>query len=45
MKLIFEKSVPGRSLSLLPPCDVDLVAMPAGLERETMPQLPNRSGP
>ena len=43
MKLIFGKSVPGRGMSLLPPCDVDLVAMPAGLERKTPPQLPEMS--
>ncbi len=43
MKLIFEKSVPGRGLSLLPPCDVDEVPMPAGLEREAPPRLPELS--
>lgn len=43
MKLIFEKSVSGRSLTLLPPCDVDPVALPAGLERETAPALPEMS--
>ena len=43
MKLIFEKSVPGRGLSLLPACDVEQVAMPAGLERETAPRLPEMS--
>lgn len=43
MKLIFEKSVPGRHLSLLPPCDVDMVAMPEGLERQTPPDLPEMS--
>lgn len=43
MKLIFEKSVPGRKLSLLPPCDVDPAAMPAGLERESAPALPELS--
>jgi len=43
MKLIFEKSVPGRGLSLLPPCDVDAVPMPAGLEREAPPRLPELS--
>jgi len=43
MKLIFEKSVPGRGLSLLPPCDVDEVPMPAGLERKTAPRLPELS--
>ena len=34
MKLIFEKSVPGRKCSLLPPCDVAPVALPEGMERE-----------
>ena len=29
MKLIFEKSVPGRHCSLLPACDVPEAAMPA----------------
>ncbi len=43
MKLIFEKSVPGRGLSLLPPCDVEAVAMPAGLERKEAPRLPELS--
>lgn len=43
MKLIFEKSTAGRGMSLLPPCDVDPVAMPAGLERETAPRLPEMS--
>ena len=28
MKLIFEKSVPGRRCTILPPCDVDTVALP-----------------
>ena len=28
MKLIFEKSVPGRGCSLLPPCDVPETALP-----------------
>ena len=43
MKLIFEKSVPGRALSLLPPCDVELVALPEELVRETAPALPEMS--
>lgn len=43
MRLIFEKSTAGRGMSLLPPCDVDPVAMPAGLERETAPRLPEMS--
>ena len=43
MKLIFEKSVPGRKCSLLPPCDVASVALPEGMERETPPRLPELS--
>ncbi|MBE6961559.1 MAG: glycine dehydrogenase subunit 2 [Ruminococcaceae bacterium] len=43
MKLIFEKSAPGRALSLLPPCDVELVALPEELVRETAPALPEMS--
>ena len=43
MKLIFEKSVPGRSLSLLPPCDVEEVALPSRYVRETAPELPELS--
>ena len=43
MKLIFEKSVPGRALSLLPPCDVELVTLPEELVRETAPALPEMS--
>jgi len=40
MKLIFEKSVPGHGCSILPACDVETVALPAGLVRETAPALP-----
>ena len=43
MKLIFEKSVPGRKCSLLPPCDVAPVALPEGMEREAPPRLPELS--
>ena len=43
MKLIFEKSVPGRGSSLLPACDVEQVALPAGLERDNAPRLPEMS--
>ena len=43
MKLIFEKSVAGRHLDLLPKCDVDLVDVPAGMERSTAPALPEMS--
>ena len=37
MKLIFEKSVPGRRCAILPPCDVEEVALPEGLERTDAP--------
>ena len=40
MKLIFEKSVPGRGCGLLPVCDVEAVSLPAGLEREVPPPRP-----
>ena len=40
MKLIFEKSVPGRGCSILPDCDVEEVSLPEGLARETAPALP-----
>ncbi len=40
MKLIFEKSVPGHGCSILPACDVETVALPAGLVREVAPALP-----
>ena len=43
MKLIFEKSVSGRASTLLPPCDVELVSLPAELVRETAPALPEMS--
>ena len=43
MKLIFEKSVPGRGCGLLPVCDVEAVSLPAGLEREVPPALPEMS--
>ena len=43
MKLIFEKSVPGRGCGLLPACDVEAVSLPAGLEREVLPALPEMS--
>ena len=34
MKLIFEKSVPGRHCDLLPKCDVEKVELPEELRRE-----------
>ena len=43
MKLIFEKSVPGRGCSLLPPCDVPETALPEALKRESAPALPEIS--
>ncbi len=43
MKLIFEKSVPGRGMEYLPECDVEEVALPASLVRETAPRLPEMS--
>ena len=43
MKLIFEKSVPGRRCTILPPCDVDAVSLPESLRRETKPDLPQLS--
>jgi len=43
MKLIFEKSVPGRGMTLLPPCDVEPVSLPEGLCRPEAPALPEIS--
>ena len=43
MKLIFEKSIPGRGMQYLPACDVATVSMPAGLERREKPKLPELS--
>ena len=43
MKLIFEKSVPGRRCTILPPCDVDTVALPEALCRAEKPALPELS--
>ena len=43
MKLIFEKSVPGRNSSLLPKCDVEPVSLPENLRRDTAPALPEMS--
>ena len=40
MKLIFEKSVPGRGCTLLPPCDVEPAYLPDTLRRDTPPALP-----
>ncbi len=43
MKLIFERSVAGRGIGVLPQCDVELVSMPEGLAREVAPRLPEIS--
>lgn len=43
MKLIFEKSVKGRSSSLLGKCDVELVALPENLRRSQALALPEVS--
>ncbi|MBP3413159.1 MAG: aminomethyl-transferring glycine dehydrogenase subunit GcvPB [Oscillospiraceae bacterium] len=40
MKLIFEKSAAGHRCAILPPCDVEEVALPAELTREAAPKLP-----
>ena len=43
MKLIFEKSVPGRRCTILPACDVENVSLPDSLRREEKPALPEMS--
>ncbi len=43
MKLLFEKSVPGRRCDLLPKCDVEPFALPQTLLREQPPALPELS--
>lgn len=43
MKLIFEKSAPGRKCSILPKCDVETVELPKELQREVKPALPEMS--
>ena len=40
MKLLFEKSVPGRSMDILPPLDVPDCPLEAGLTREKALRLP-----
>lgn len=40
MKLIFEKSRPGRSTAILPPSDVPALQVEEGLERASAPRLP-----
>ncbi len=43
MKLLFEKSIQGRSSSYLPECDVPVVTLPAELTREKAASLPQLS--
>ncbi|MDR0416301.1 MAG: aminomethyl-transferring glycine dehydrogenase subunit GcvPB [Propionibacteriaceae bacterium] len=43
MKLLFEKSVPGRRCSILPPCDVPELELPAGHRRLAGLNLPELS--
>ena len=43
MKLIFEKSVPGRRMTVLPVCDVPPTDLPRALVRDTAPALPEIS--
>ena len=43
MKLVFERSVPGRGQQYLPACDVEEVALPASLVRTSAPKLPEIS--
>ena len=40
MKLIFEKSVPGRGCALLPPCDVPVRPLDGRFARKAPPRLP-----
>ena len=43
MKLIFEKSVPGRRCAILGKCDVDYEPLPEGFARSEAPALPELS--
>ena len=43
MKLIFERSRPGRGSHILPPCDVPQAELPQVFRRETAPRLPEVS--
>ena len=43
MKLIFEKSVPGRACTLLPNCDVPMAAIPETFARKAPLHLPELS--
>ncbi len=40
MNLLFEKSVPGRRSCYLSPCDVPSTELPAAMQRQTAPRLP-----
>ena len=43
MKLLFEKSIQGRSSCYLPECDVPVIELPVSLTREKAAQLPELS--
>jgi len=43
VKLIFEKSIPGRRCTILPPCDVPAAELPEALRRGSAPALPEVS--
>ncbi len=43
MKLIFEKSAPGRGMEYLPKCDVEEISLPESLRRAAPPKLPELS--
>ena len=43
MKLVFEKSIKGRSCSILPKCDVPVVEIDDSLKRSALPELPELS--
>ena len=43
MKLIFEKSVPGRGSAVLPACDVEKRTLPENFKRAEKPALPEMS--
>ena len=43
MKLIFERSVSGRSSKILPACDVEKITLPEAFARKEAPKLPELS--
>ena len=43
MKLIFERSVSGRSSKILPACDVEKITLPEAFARKEVPKLPELS--